>query len=72
MLKWHFLRGLFYLTCEHSRWWKEQTEEKKELVRTLVSNKQLEFINGGWVMNDEATTHHQGKSSKICNFQSHY
>ena len=25
-------------------------------VHQLVNNKQLEFINGGWCMNDEAAT----------------
>ena len=40
------------------QWWKEQTEQKKDLVRHLVANGRLEFINGGWCMNDEATTHY--------------
>ena len=31
------------------RWWNEQTEAKKQDVRGLVANGQLEFINGGWV-----------------------
>ena len=35
------------------RWWDEQTEETKSVVKRLVANKQLEFINGGWCMNDE-------------------
>ena len=38
-----------------SRWWNQQTEEVKNIVKKLVSNKQLEFINAGWCMNDEAT-----------------
>ena len=25
-------------------------------VRKLVANRQLEFVNAGWCMNDEATT----------------
>ena len=27
-------------------------------VREMVRNKQLEFINAGWCMNDEASTHY--------------
>lgn len=38
------------------RWWREQTPETKGKVRKLVQDGQLEFINGGWAMNDEATT----------------
>eukprot|EP01118_Nematostelium_gracile_P016074 TRINITY_DN6577_c0_g1_i2.p1 TRINITY_DN6577_c0_g1~~TRINITY_DN6577_c0_g1_i2.p1 ORF type:complete len:961 (+),score=254.85 TRINITY_DN6577_c0_g1_i2:83-2884(+) len=39
------------------RWWREQDEFKKEAVRGLVREGRLEFINGGWCMNDEANTH---------------
>ena len=38
------------------RWWNEQSEATKEVVKKLVSNGQLEFVNGGWCMNDEAGT----------------
>lgn len=27
-------------------------------MKTLVQNGQLEFVNGGWVMNDEAVTNY--------------
>ena len=27
-------------------------------VKELVARKQLEFVNAGWCMNDEATTHY--------------
>lgn len=40
------------------RWWDEQTSDMKEKVKRLVANKQLEFINAGWCMNDEAATHY--------------
>lgn len=40
------------------RWWDEQDHDMKEVVRKLVSNGQLEFINGGWCMHDEAATHY--------------
>ncbi|XP_021676963.2 alpha-mannosidase isoform X1 [Hevea brasiliensis] len=40
------------------RWWLEQSEEIQEQVRKLVDAGQLEFINGGWCMHDEATCHY--------------
>lgn len=42
-----------------TRWWDEQTEERKEQVHELVRNGQLDFMNGGWCMNDEATTYYE-------------
>jgi alpha-mannosidase len=38
-----------------ARWWDQQPERKKEMTRKLVANGQLEFINGGWCMHDEAS-----------------
>ena len=35
------------------RWWDEQDDSTKDIVRHLVKNRQLEFINGGWCMNGE-------------------
>jgi alpha-mannosidase len=37
-----------------SMWWEKQTADMKEKVRGLVQNGQLELINGGWSMHDEA------------------
>ncbi|XP_028775256.1 alpha-mannosidase [Neltuma alba] len=40
------------------RWWVEQSPETQEQVRKLVDAGQLEFVNGGWCMHDEATCHY--------------
>ena len=40
------------------RWWNEQEDETKAEVRRLVKTGQLEFVNAGWVMHDEAATHY--------------
>ena len=34
-------------------WWEAQNNNTKETVKKLVKNKQIEFVNGGWVDNDE-------------------
>ena len=50
-----------YSFCEisfFSIWWKEQTDAKKEKIKALVKNEQLVFLNGGWVMHDEAGAHY--------------
>jgi lysosomal alpha-mannosidase len=41
------------------RWWNEQNDNVKQSVRLLVSEGRLEFIIGGWCMNDEASTYYQ-------------
>jgi len=38
-----------------ARWWQEQPERKKDQMRKVVARGQLEFINGGWCMHDEAS-----------------
>ncbi|XP_068639714.1 alpha-mannosidase isoform X2 [Aristolochia californica] len=40
------------------RWWEEQSPETQMKVRKLVDSGQLEFVNGGWCMHDEAATHY--------------
>ncbi|XP_061344400.1 probable alpha-mannosidase At5g13980 [Gastrolobium bilobum] len=40
------------------RWWREQSEAVKNTVKQLVNSGQLEFINGGMCMHDEAATHY--------------
>ncbi|GAB1602915.1 lysosomal alpha-mannosidase-like [Argonauta hians] len=40
------------------RWWHEQKDDMRQTVKKLVNEGRLEFILGGWTMNDEATTHY--------------
>ncbi|XP_010249229.1 PREDICTED: alpha-mannosidase At3g26720-like [Nelumbo nucifera] len=40
------------------RWWRQQSEAVQSIVRQLVNAGQLEFINGGMCMHDEATPHY--------------
>ncbi|CAE7198223.1 unnamed protein product [Symbiodinium natans] len=39
------------------RWWRQQDDATRALVKRLVSSGQLEFTNGGWCMHDEAAPH---------------
>ena len=40
------------------RWWRQQSEATRDLTRRLVASRQLEFVNGGWCMHDEASTYY--------------
>ncbi|KAF7801853.1 alpha-mannosidase [Senna tora] len=40
------------------RWWRQQSKTMKVKVKELVNSGQLEFINGGMCMHDEATPHY--------------
>ena len=40
------------------RWWREQNDTQRALAQKLVAAGQLEFVNGGWCMHDEAGTHY--------------
>ncbi|XP_062105325.1 alpha-mannosidase At3g26720-like isoform X2 [Humulus lupulus] len=40
------------------RWWRQQSKSTKIKVKELVNTGQLEFINGGMCMHDEATPHY--------------
>ena len=39
------------------RWYGEQTADMKNVVRSLVKNKQLVFVDGGWAQHDEGCLH---------------
>ncbi|OWF45655.1 lysosomal alpha-mannosidase-like [Mizuhopecten yessoensis] len=41
-----------------ARWWRQQGDSMRHTVKRLVNQGQLEFILGGWCMNDEASTHY--------------
>ena len=41
------------------RWWEEQEKDMQDLVKKLLKNGQIEFVNGGYCMNDEATVYYE-------------
>jgi len=45
---------IYVETAFFKRWWDEQNDAMKKKVKSFVSTGQLEFINGGWCMQDEA------------------
>ncbi len=42
-----------------TKWYKDQSNETKQKVKQLLQEERFEFINGGYVMHDEATTYYQ-------------
>ena len=38
-----------------SLWWDDASQQQKEQAKRLVVEKRLDFVTGGWVMNDEAS-----------------
>lgn len=40
------------------KWWGRQPPERQALVKQLVKDGQLNFINGGYVQHDEAGAHY--------------
>lgn len=51
-------RFIYVETAYFKKWWLEQSHFTKEIVKELVKSGQFEFVNGGWSMPDEATTHY--------------
>lgn len=41
-----------------NRWWKQQNDDTKNVVRKLVNDGQLSFANGGWCVNDEGVAYY--------------
>ena len=48
-----------------SLWWDEQDDKMKEDVRRIVREGQLEFVNAGWSMHDEACTHYDDQMNNM-------
>lgn len=40
-----------------SKWYESLSTDDRNGVKNLLKRKQLEFVTGGWVMNDEANSH---------------
>ena len=51
-------RFMFVETSFFARWWQVQPPKKQAQLKTLVTNGQLEFVNGGWCMHDEASPYY--------------
>jgi lysosomal alpha-mannosidase len=51
-------RFIYVETAFFWKWWIHQQDFVKHQVKAFVNSGQLEFIGGGWTMNDEATTHY--------------
>uniref|UniRef100_A0A672MJA8 Alpha-mannosidase n=1 Tax=Sinocyclocheilus grahami TaxID=75366 RepID=A0A672MJA8_SINGR len=51
-------RFIYVETAFFYRWWRQQSQSTQKIVAQLVNEGRLEFINGGWCMSDEATTHY--------------
>lgn len=41
------------------RWWIQASDAQKDRIKSIVKNGQLDFINGGWCMSDEATPYYE-------------
>ncbi|EDV31824.1 uncharacterized protein Dana_GF14356 [Drosophila ananassae] len=42
-----------------AKWWQDQSEITKHIVKKLVNEGRMEFTGGGWSMNDEAAVNYQ-------------
>lgn len=57
----HDRRFMFVEMAFWSRWWNEQDQNMKDLVKAMVADGRLEFIGAGWSMHDEATPYYEDK-----------
>ncbi|XP_049776423.1 lysosomal alpha-mannosidase-like [Schistocerca cancellata] len=52
-------RFIYVETAFLWKWWLENDEDRRQLMRDLINSGQLEIIGGAWSMNDEAATNYQ-------------
>ncbi|OWK49992.1 Lysosomal alpha-mannosidase [Lonchura striata] len=48
-----------------ARWWRQQDQATRRLVRELVQEGRLELVGGGWCMSDEAAAHYGGALEQL-------
>ncbi|GFG40564.1 hypothetical protein Cfor_04486 [Coptotermes formosanus] len=58
-------RFIYVETAFWWKWWMKQHDSVRHQVKKLVNNGQLEFIGGGWSMNDEAVTNYQSTIDQL-------
>jgi len=58
-------RFIYVETAFWWKWWMKQHDTIRHQVKKLVNNGQLEFIGGGWSMNDEAVTNYQSTIDQL-------
>lgn len=52
---------IFVETAYFMRWWREQSEDVREATKQLHRNGQIEWVNGGWCMADDASPSADGQ-----------
>ena len=52
---------IFVETAYFMRWWREQKEDVREATKQLHRNGQIEWVNGGWCMADDASPSADGQ-----------
>ncbi|XP_060520105.1 lysosomal alpha-mannosidase-like [Cylas formicarius] len=56
---------MFVETAFFWKWWNEQEEAVQNQFKSLVIDGQIQFVGGGWTMNDEAVTNYQSIIDQI-------
>ncbi|KAL5259635.1 hypothetical protein ACHWQZ_G009923 [Mnemiopsis leidyi] len=54
----HDFKYIYAEVSFFSLWWKEQSDNVRQNMKQLAREGRFEFVQGGWVQNDEANTHY--------------